>query len=355
MRDKKRLALAAMVILTMGSAVGAQRESTMAPIIDMHIHAELLSEFGGGGLAICTGDQKLVLPAIDPKKPFKPQDMVHCSKTIKSSATDAKLLSETLAMFDRYNIRRAVTAGPLDLVTKWYEASPERIIKALSFADRDITPTEYRRLYNDKKFSVFAEVGMQYRGLSPADESYEPYFALAEELDIPVAIHLGEGPPGGVHTVGPPTYRVSLGSPLLLEKVLVKHPKLRVYVMHYGSPLVDEMIAMLFSHPNLYVDIACNNWGFPRKQFYEHLRRMTDAGFEKRIMFGSDQMAWPATIAKAIETVEMAPFLSRSQKRDIFYNNAARFLRLSDEEIARDHSKQNTLTPAKVRAARNGY
>lgn len=180
---------------------------------------------------------------------------------------------------------------------------------------------------------------MQYRGLSPDDEVYEPYFALAEELDIPVAIHLGEGPPGGVHTLGPPTYRVALGRPLLLEKVLVRHPKLRVYVMHYGSPFVDEMIAMLYSHPNLYVDIACNNWGFPRKQFYEHLRKMVEAGFEKRILFGSDQMVWPETIGKAIESVERAPFLSASQKRDIFYNNAARFLRLTKQEIARDHGK----------------
>ena len=161
----------------------------------------------------------------------------------------------------------------------------------------------------------------------------------AEELDIPVAIHLGEGPPGGVHIIGPPTYRVKLGSPFLLEEVLVRHPKLRVYVMHYGSPLVDEMIAMLYSHPNLYVDIACNNWAFPRKQFYEHLRRMVEAGFEKRIMFGSDQMIWPGTIDKAIESVERAPFLTQSQKRDIFYNNAARFLRLSKEEIRQDHAR----------------
>ena len=107
--------------------------------------------------------------------------------------------------------------------------------------------------------------------------------------------------------------------------------------MHYGSPLVDEMIAMMFSHPNLYVDISCNNWAFPRKQFYDHLERMMNAGFGKRILFGSDQMAWPATIGKAKESVEKAPFLNASQKRDIFYNNAARFLRLSKEEIAADH------------------
>lgn len=320
-------------------SAAAQRRPAALPIIDMHVHAEPLSEFGGGELSVCTGDQRIVMEAIDPKLPFRIQDIQKCPKPIKASASDEKLLVETLEMFRRYNIRRAVTAGPLDLVSKWYDAAPDRIIKALSFADRDPSPNEFRRLHAEKKFSVFAEVGMQYRGLSPDDEVYEPYFALAEELDIPVAIHLGEGPPGGVHIIGPPAYRVALGRPLLLEKVLVRHPKLRVYVMHYGSPFVDEMIAMLYSHPNLYVDIACNNWAFPRKQFYEHLRRMVEAGFEKRILFGSDQMVWPATIAKAIETIEQAPFLTASQKRDIFYNNAARFLRLSKEEIARDHGK----------------
>ena len=321
------------------SPVTAQKKRPVRlPIIDMHIHAELLSEFGDGKLSVCSGDQKIILPAIDPKLPYKLKDVIPCAAPIKPSATDENVMTETLEQFQKYNIRRAVTAGPLDLVTKWHNAEPDRIIRALSFADRDPSPDQFRKLFKEGRFSVFAEVGMQYRGLSPDDEKYEPYFALAEELDIPVAIHMGEGPPGGVHIIGPPTYRVRLGSPLLLENVLVRHPNLRVYVMHYGSPLVDEMIAMLFSHSNLYVDIACNNWAFPRKQFYEHLRKMVEAGFEKRIMFGSDQMIWPATIGKAIETVEQAPFLSRSQKRDIFYNNAARFLRLSKDEIKRDHA-----------------
>jgi uncharacterized protein len=329
----------ALTVLFVGTYFIVLGQSKQPPVIDMHIHAEPLSEFGGGELSACAADEKTIFPAIDPKRTFKLQDVLKCKNPIKASASDEKLLAETLAMFKRYNIKRAVTAGPLDLVSKWAAASPDTIIKGLSFADRDPSPAEFRRLYFEKKFSVFAEVGMQYRGLSPDDELYEPYFALAEELDIPVAIHMGEGPPGGIHTIGPPKYLVSLGKPLLLEKVLVRHPNLRVYVMHYGSPFVDEMIAMLFSHSNLYVDIACNDWLSPRKQFYEHLRKMVDAGFEKRIMFGSDQMAWPATIGKAVESVNKAPFLSRSQKRDIFYNNAARFLRLSKEEIAKDHGK----------------
>jgi len=109
--------------------------------------------------------------------------------------------------------------------------------------------------------------------------------------------------------------------------------------MHYASPLVDEMIALLFSHPQVYVYIACNNWNLPREYFYSQLKRLIDAGFEERIMWGSDQMAWPGTIEVAIETIEKAPFLSTKQKRDIFYNNAARFLRFSEEEIERHYRK----------------
>jgi predicted TIM-barrel fold metal-dependent hydrolase len=38
-------------------------------------------------------------------------------------------------------------------------------------------------------------------------------------------------------------------------------------------------------------------------------------------------MVWPGAIDIAIEGIRSADFLSEEQKRDIFYNNAARFLR----------------------------
>jgi hypothetical protein len=47
-------------------------------------------------------------------------------------------------------------------------------------------------------------------------------------------------------------------------------------------------------------------------------------------MFGSDQMQWPETIDGAIEAIESADFLTAEQKRDIFHNNGARFIRLGD-------------------------
>jgi predicted TIM-barrel fold metal-dependent hydrolase len=313
------------------------------PIIDMHLHAHSLEEYGGGGF-VCTNDQKIMFPGVDPRKPITLDLVFDCPRPMPAAATDAAVMKESLAMLERYNIW-AVASGSLDRVSAWRTSSPRRIIPAISFATSrpgPRTPAEFRRLFAEGRFAVFAEIGAQYRGKRLDDESYEPYFALAEELDIPVGVHLGEGPPGGAHVLGGPTpspYRARLTSPLQLEEVLIRHPRLRLYVMHYGSPLVDEMIALLFSHPQVYVDIAQNDWGFPRAHFYGQLRRLIDAGFEKRIMWGSDQMVWPKTIEVAIKTIEEATFLSARQKRDIFYNNAARFLRLSQEEIAKHHGR----------------
>ena len=120
--------------------------------------------------------------------------------------------------------------------------------------------------------------------------------------------------------------------------VLVKHPKLRVDIMHAGYPMIDDLLAVLYAHPQVYVDVGIIVYNQPRPAFYRYLQVIVDAGFVNRVMFGSDQMVWPGTIERAIAVIDEAPFLSKQQKRDIFYNNAARFLRLSKEEVARHHS-----------------
>jgi predicted TIM-barrel fold metal-dependent hydrolase len=236
-----------------------------------------------------------------------------------------------------------MTEGAVEDVAAWRTRAPDIILPGVAFGTRkDKSVAELRRLHAAGQLAVLGEVYIQYRGRRPDDARYAPYFALAEELDVPVGIHMGEGPPAAARFPGYETYRVSNGSPLMLEEVLRKHPRLRIYVMHYGSPLVDEMIAMMFTYPNLYVDVSCNNWLSPRAQFYDALKRMVDAGFGKRIMFGSDQMYWPEAIGHAIESIRNAPFLDEAQKRDILYNNAARFLRLSAETIASHHRPEGS-------------
>ena len=320
------------------------------PIIDMHLHAHTLSMYGTPPPTICMNDQEIFYPAVDPREPgpLVYERVKSCRSRLSAANTDEELLRTVVQMLERYNIVRAVTSGPAEQVTKWRAAAPDRIIPAVPFGDDNGEPQAYRRMFAEGRFAVFAEVSVQYSGLSPADPSLEPYFALAEELDIPVGIHMGEGPPGAAY-LWSPKYRAQLTSPFLLEEVLVRHPRLRVYVMHYGSPLVEEMMAMLYSHPQLYVDVACNNWTLPRKEFHSHLRRMVEGGFGQRILFGSDEMVWPRTIEVAIQSIEAADFLTPEQKRDIFYNNAVRFLRLKDASASSSRPSTSRLTPGSGR------
>ena len=120
---------------------------------------------------------------------------------------------------------------------------------------------------------------------------------------------------------------------------VVRHPRLRVYIMHGGYPMLDDLLALLFSHPQVYLELSMAANVETRAAYYRFLRGIVEAGYGDRVMFGSDQMVWPKLIDAAVKSLEEAPFLTAAQKRDIFYNNAARFLRLSDGEIARHHGR----------------
>lgn len=299
-------AILALFFLSMPTAQ-AQRK----PIIDMHLHAHDL----------------FVAPGA-------PEPL----SGVPAARSTVDLRDRTLAALKKHKIVLAVTSGPQ--TESYRAAAPTRIINGLSTtllfgggAELDGLRARFKK---DARSQALAEFAPQYLGLPANAPELEPYFALAEELDVIVGMHLGLGPPGAAYA-GHPKYRMASASPLLLEDVLVRHPKLRLYVMHAGWPFQDEMVGLLYAHPQVYVDIGVINWVLPRPEFHKYLRRLVEAGFSKRIMHGSDQMQWPDAIRLSIEAIDSAGFLSREQKRDILYHNAARFLRLSDAEIANHH------------------
>jgi predicted TIM-barrel fold metal-dependent hydrolase len=163
-------------------------------------------------------------------------------------------------------------------------------------------------------YKVMGEVGMQYQGMSPSDTSMDKYFAVAERLNIPVGIHMGTGG-NGMANLTSPKYRASLGNPLLLEDLLARHPKLKVWVMHAGYPMIDDMIALMGANAYVYVDLAGFIWSYPLDEIHMYIKRLVQAGFGKRIMYGTDLMIWPKLIETSIGVIENANYLSFEQKR----------------------------------------
>jgi predicted TIM-barrel fold metal-dependent hydrolase len=319
-----RFVIATLLFLT-GTAF-----ATPPAIIDMHLHAYPADAQGPPPVVVCAPYDQM--PVRDPSwdaqtyagKTFK---QAICAHPVWSSKDDATLMRDSLAMLKRYNIT-AVTSGPASLVETWRKAAPDRIIPGLEFGIHDLPPiATLKALHAKGQLAVLGEITAQYEGAAPNDPRLEPYYALAEQLDIPVGIHIGPGPPGAAY-LGMTAYRMKLSDPLALEDVLVRHPHLRLCVMHAGWPNVDAMIALLYAHPQIYADTAVIGFTQPKAEFQRYLRRLVEAGYGKRILFGSDQMVWPGAIPAAIDAIQSANFLSASQKRDILHDNAARFLRL---------------------------
>lgn len=285
-----------------------------APIIDIHLHAYPIGALGPPGVPNpVTGEP--------------------------SPQTDAAMRDATLSAMERHNIVGAVVSGcPFSLSREWKAASERFIPAPYLGGSRGCwpDPDSLRAAHGAGDLGAIGELGLQYAGLPPDSPEIAPYLALAEELGIPVNFHMGLSFPNAPFTCCP-DFRLGLGRPHRLEPVLLAHSDLRINMMHAGYPYLDETIALMFVYPNVYVDVGAISWIHPREDFHRYLEALVRAGFGDRIMFGSDQMAWPDAIDLAVEAIETADFLTEEQKRDIFYRNAARFLDLSEEEMARHH------------------
>lgn len=309
------------------------------PVIDMHLHALPADAQGPPPLAICAG--RPAFPPRDPVAPWPEVFIEHsknppCDDPVTSPETDDALRDGTLEALEANDVVTAVVSGSPDLVRGWTERAPDRLVPSLLFDASmlgTLSPDTMRRWFEEGRYRVLGEVTLQYGGVRADDPAFEPYLAVAEELDVPVGIHVGTGPPGAPY-LGFEGYRARLHSPLALEEMLMRHPDLRLYVMHAGWPMLEDMLAVLYAHPQVYVGTGVLQMALPRAEYHRYLRRLVEAGFGDRIMFGSDQMVWPGLVEEGIRAIMEAPFLTEDQKRAILHDNAARFLRLEDDGAA---------------------
>ncbi len=131
---------------------------------------------------------------------------------------------------------------------------------------------------------------------------------------MPVYFHIGDDRP---------QYRFS--EPKKLRRVLDMFPKLEVVAAHLGGyKATEEAIRYLAGHPRVWYDTSSSLWHLCAGE----ATRIIEALGHERVMFGTDYpVKNPATELQLFSRLN----LTDSQREDILWNNAIRFLHLEDK------------------------
>lgn len=283
------------------------------PIIDMHRHAPLSTE---------TSDNETPAEVI---KTLIKHNVVISILSITSSEQAQKWGARS----DRF-ILGAMMPCPRNLGSPWYYCFPK---------NKGLPDLEWlRENVQSGVIGAFHEMMFNYDGSMPGDRRMAPYWALAAELSIPVGVHSWSGPPPGRSIRRDPNccpnYNGDIGNPKHLRPVLERHPGLKIWLQHVGSDgnaipeLWAETLSLLRDYPSVYVDLSITNSVLPMKNYEDALLLLINSGFADRIMFGSDNVHIDV-ILKRLNSVKN---ISTKQRRAILFDNAARFLGLSETE-----------------------
>ena len=153
-----------------------------------------------------------------------------------------------------------------------------------------------------------------YQQFYPNESRLYPLYAKAQELGIPVMLHVGSS----VFTGS----RLKYGDPIYLDDVAVDFPGLRLVQSHSGRPFwYEKAFALARLHQNIFMEVA----GLPPQKlltYFPELERLAD-----KVIFGSD---WPGvpTLKENIQAIQHLP-IGEDAKHKILGGNAARLLDLA--------------------------
>ena len=105
-------------LLALLAATPSVGQGVGKPIIDMHMHAFLLNEFGGETVELCVAAGGAEMHGVDPAKPFDFKAQATCNMMARSPASDAAILAGTVAEMERFNIVAGMIAGERPVVAQ---------------------------------------------------------------------------------------------------------------------------------------------------------------------------------------------------------------------------------------------
>lgn len=249
------------------------------------------------------------------------------SKVRTAAGTDP--LAAYLAAYDRVDARRVVVKANDITTTFGIKVANEAIAQfCAAQGDRFVA---WAGVDPHRGASAVAELEMAVRELGMCGlnlQCFEQKLAIDDpkmmalyrkcvELDIPVNIHCGIN----FSTDSLMEY----GRPMLLDRVMVAVPKLRVVASPPGWPWVHELIGVAWRHANVHIAVSAvrpKYLAVPGSG-YEGLLQYGNTILQDRMFFGSSFPMQP--IERAVEEVLALP-LKDAVKEKWLYTNAAHFM-----------------------------
>lgn len=147
----------------------------------------------------------------------------------------------------------------------------------------------------------------------PNAAQWYPLYAACIDLDVAVQLQVGN--------TGPPSYSSHTGKPLYVDRIAVDFPELRIVAGHIGWPWTEEMIAIAWKHPNIWIDTSAH---LPRHFPERFTHFLTTFGREKCI-WATD---WPILdFGRALDQVDTLG-LDEGVRRRFLHDDAVRAFRL---------------------------
>jgi predicted TIM-barrel fold metal-dependent hydrolase len=154
----------------------------------------------------------------------------------------------------------------------------------------------------------------------PNDARFNPLWAKATELAIPVLFHSGQtgvgaGAPGGGG------YKLKYSHPMLLDDVAADFPDLTIIIAHPSVPWQEEQLAVALHKSNVFIDLS----GWSPKYFRPVLVQYVSSLLKDKALFGSDYPALQPD--RWLRDFETLGFKEEVQQK-ILLENAKRVLKL---------------------------
>jgi predicted TIM-barrel fold metal-dependent hydrolase len=169
---------------------------------------------------------------------------------------------------------------PRELVCEAVRKYPQRFSAMLG-----IDPTQGMKGVRDLEIAVKDEgfIGAHlyphWFELAPDHAKYYPFYAKCCELGVPIQLQVGQS------MVYSPDFPCrSVGRPITLDAVACDFPELKLIGIHVGIPWADEMVAMAWKHPNVFIGCDAHSPKYFPASFVNY---MNSYGRSK-VIFGTD-------------------------------------------------------------------